>query len=141
MNEPLVVIRLDRASRVYEPGDTLSCEFFVEGLHACMVKSVEVSVLWHTQGKGEEDLAVHQFHQFSAEESSCCDPLHPQQFRTVLPNSPMSYRGRIIDIRWCVRVRVFLHRGREVVGEQAFQLGAVPRAPAAVPATAAVSAT
>lgn len=141
MNEPMVIIRLDRASRVYEPGDALSCEFFVEGLHACMVKSVEVSVLWHTQGKGEEDLAVHQFQQYSAEESSCCDPLSPQQFRTVLPNSPMSYRGRIIDIRWCVRVRIFLHRGREVVGEQAFQLGSVPRVAAAVPAAAAVAAT
>ena len=141
MNEATVIIRLDRPSRVYEPGDVLSCEFFVEGLHACMVKSVEVSVLWHTQGKGEEDLAVHQFHQFSAEDASCCDPLNPQQFRTVLPNSPLSYRGRIIDIRWCVRVRVFLHRGREVVGEQAFQLGSAPRVAASAAAAATVSAS
>ena len=37
----------------------------------------------------------------------------------------MSYEGQIIKLRWCVRVRVFPHRGKEVVGEKAFQLGDV----------------
>ncbi|NIP85768.1 MAG: hypothetical protein GTO03_09485 [Planctomycetales bacterium] len=39
----------------------------------------------------------------------------------------MSYDGLIVKIHWCVRLRLFLPRGRELVAEQPFQLGAVPR--------------
>ena len=46
----------------------------------------------------------------------------PQRFGTTLPNSPLSYEGHLIKLRWCVRVRVFPHRGKEVVEEKAFQL-------------------
>jgi hypothetical protein len=49
------------------------------------------------------------------------------QFSTRLPNSPLSYDGRIVKIRWCVRVRVFLPRGVELVEDELFQLGCVPR--------------
>ena len=86
---------------------------------------MEVSVLWHTEGKGDEDLAVHDFRRLSAENGDPIDPRRPGRFSTVLPNSPLSYRGVIVKIRWCVRVRVFLTRGREVVGELHFRLGEV----------------
>lgn len=128
MTEPNIMIRLDKPGRIYEPGEPLKCEFLVEGVHACSVKLIEASVLWHTQGKGEEDLAVHQLCRY---EQLACDKssgIGPFQFETVLPNSPLSYRGRILDIRWCMRVRAILHSGRKVSSEQAFQLGAVPRA-------------
>jgi hypothetical protein len=32
----------------------------------------------------------------------------------------------MIKLRWCVRVRAFPSRGKEVVGERVFQLGNVP---------------
>ena len=41
------------------------------------------------------------------------------------------YEGLILKIRWCVRVRLFLVRGRELVAEQSFRLGDVPAAVAA----------
>ena len=59
--EPTVVIRLDGDSRVYRPGETLSGEYWSESLEAGQVKAIEVSVLWHTEGKGDEDMAVHEF--------------------------------------------------------------------------------
>ena len=51
---------------------------------------------------------------------------------TVLPASPLSYSGVIVKIRWCVRVRAFLRRGKEVLGERSFQLGDVPSVRAVV---------
>ena len=97
-----------------------------ESVAADEVKAVEVSVLWYTEGKGDEDLAVHDFWRSSAEGGDGLDLRRPGRFSTVLPKSPLSYRGVLVKIRWCVRVRVFLTRGREVMGELAFRLGEVP---------------
>jgi hypothetical protein len=38
----------------------------------------------------------------------------------------LSYRGQLIKIHWCVRVRVFTHRGKDLVGQREFQLGEAP---------------
>ena len=45
-----------------------------------------------------------------------------------LPNSPLSYEGAIMKLRWCVRVRVFLARDKETMGELPFRLGHVSAA-------------
>jgi len=126
MTEPRVTIRFDGNGRAYRPGETLSGEYRLESVRPEDVRAVEVSVLWHTDGKGDEDLAVHDFRRLSAEDGDWIDARSPGRFRTVLPNSPLSYRGVIVKLRWCVRVRVFLARDREVVGELPFQLGDVP---------------
>ena len=125
MREPLVRIRLDGNGRVYRPGETLAGSYRMEGIAPQDVRAVEVSVLWHTEGKGDEDLAVHDFHRLSVENGDAIDAHRVGRFAAVLPNSPLSYRGVIVKIRWCVRVRVFLTRGREVVGELHFRLGEV----------------
>jgi hypothetical protein len=49
-----------------------------------------------------------------------------QQFVTQLPASPLSYDGVLVKIFWCVRIRVFLSRGRDFATQQVFQLGKVP---------------
>jgi hypothetical protein len=127
MNGPLVRIRFDGNGGIYRPGDTLSGEYRIESVPANEVKAVEVSVLWYTEGKGDEDLAVHDFWRRSADDGDF-DLRRPGRFSTILPRSPLSYRGVLVKIRWCVRVRVFLTRGREVMGELAFKLGDVPAA-------------
>ncbi|MEN6497770.1 MAG: hypothetical protein ABFD16_26020 [Thermoguttaceae bacterium] len=133
MNDPLVIIRFDANGRVYQPGDTLSGEYHIDVARLAEIRAVEVSVLWYTEGKGDEDMAVHCFRRMSLEDDLNFDPRDPERFSTVLPNSPLSYDGLIVKIRWCVRVRVFLARGREVVGEKAFQLGSVPAMKAPTP--------
>lgn len=125
MTQPMVSIRFEGNGRVYQPGETLCGEYRLESMRREEVKAVEVSVLWHTEGKGDEDLAVHEFRRLAVEEGDWIDPRYPGRFSTVLPNSPLSYRGLIVKLRWCVRVRVFLARDREAVGELPFQLGDV----------------
>jgi len=125
MKEPLVRVRLDGNGRVYRPGETLSGEYRLDGIAPEEVKAVEISVLWHTEGKADEDLAVHDFRRLSVESGDRIDVRRPGRFSTVLPNSPLSYRGLIVKIHWCIRVRVFLARGREVLGEIPFRLGEV----------------
>jgi hypothetical protein len=128
MSEPRVTIRFDGNGRAYRPGETLSGEYRMTSIPRKDVRAVEVSVLWHTDGKGDEDLAVHDFRRRSVEDGDRIDPRHPARFSTVLPNSPLSYRGAIVELQWCVRVRVFIERDREVVGELPFRLGDVPAA-------------
>ena len=38
------------------------------------------------------------------------------------PLTPLSYHGRLISVRWCIRLRLFLADGREIVAEQPFHL-------------------
>jgi hypothetical protein len=123
--EPTVVIRLDGDGLVYRSGEDFSGQYWITFLGEVDVKAIEASVLWHTEGKGDEDMAVHEFWRRDSDEIHPIDPAQPERFSTTLPNSPLSYEGRIIKLRWCVRVRAFLQRGKEVVGEKVFQLGDV----------------
>jgi hypothetical protein len=131
-DEPSVTIRFDGNGRIYRPGETLAGEYAFDNLPDSPAKSLEVSVAWFTEGKGEEDLAVHEFWRTNLEESDAATLLPPQRFSTTLPNSPLTYDGRIVKIRWCVRVRAFFHGGKEVFGQKLFRLGDVPAIPAAV---------
>jgi len=133
MNEPLVVIRFDGNGRTYAPGEILSGEYRLESFAFGRIRSVEISVLWYTEGKGDEDMAVHEFQRLSADNGDWIDPNRPGRFSVVLPNSPLSYDGAILKIRWCVRVRVFPRKGKQVVGQRVFTLGNVAAVEAAAP--------
>jgi hypothetical protein len=124
--EPTIVIRFEGEQRVHRPGEPLSGEYWIESLGTEQVKAIEVSVLWHTEGKGDDDMAVHELWRRDAGDDQPLDPRLPEQFSTTLPDSPLSYEGQIIKVRWCVRVRVFPFHGKEIVGEKRFQLGDVP---------------
>jgi hypothetical protein len=126
MNDPSVTILFDGDGRAYAPGEVLAGEYRLEAVAPASVKSVEVSVLWYTEGKGDEDMAVHEFWRLNTDDGDWIDPRRPARFSTTLPNSPLSYDGMILKICWCVRVRVFFHRGKDLVGQKAFQLGGVP---------------
>lgn len=125
---PSVSLRLIGESRVYQPGDTLTGEYFVDIADPREIKAVEVSALWFTEGKGDEDMAVHHFDRTTNDIGHFVDFRQTRTFETVLPPSPLSYDGAILKIQWCVRVRAFLGKGKELVAERSFQLGTVPRA-------------
>jgi len=132
MKEPSISIRLEGNGRVYEPGETLAGIYWLHATAPNEVRAIEVSVLWHTEGKGDEDFSVHEFRRLAADEGCPIDPREPGRFSTVLPASPLSYDGEIVKVRWCVRVRAFLTRGRNVLGEMRFKLGSAPAPKAAV---------
>ncbi|MBX7166941.1 MAG: hypothetical protein K1X74_11475 [Pirellulales bacterium] len=133
MNEPRVTLRLAGGKREYAPGESLAGEFRLDVINRSDIRALELSVLWYTEGKGDEDLEVHYFLRQSADEGDYINPHRPGRFSTHLPASPLSYDGVIVKIRWCVRLRLFLPRGREIVEEQAFRVGSLPPARAVLP--------
>jgi hypothetical protein len=83
---------------------------------------VEVSVNWYSEGKGDEDLGVHYFERYTPSDAIDGDLRQLHRFQTELPNSPLTYNGSIVKIRWRVRVRLNYGRGKEVVADRSFQL-------------------
>jgi hypothetical protein len=133
MTRPAVVIRFDENLDAYRPGTILAGGFWLRGVTADQVKAVETSVLWYTEGKGEEDMAVHAFWRASAEAGDWIAPNRAHHFETTLPQAPLSYSGALLKVRWCVRIRAFLLGGREVIGQRGFQLGSLPAVEPAQP--------
>jgi hypothetical protein len=125
-SEPSIIIRLEENGKIHRPGDTLSGEYAFEDFSAEQIKALEVSVLWYTEGKGEVDMTVHKFWRTDVENGDFIDMYRPTGFEAFLPKSPLSYNGQIVKIRWCVRVRAFLQRGKEIVGQKDFRLGDIP---------------
>lgn len=126
LSEPLIAVTLDRSPRVYDGGDQLLCEYQIDAVDPDELQVIEASVLWYTEGKGERDLGVHYFDRRTPADADEGDLRVLHRFTSELPPSPMSYEGVILKIRWCVRIRVFLNKGREFVHEVDFQLGNVP---------------
>jgi hypothetical protein len=128
MSEPEVVIELDGLPRPFQPGELLCGAFYLSQSASKDWEAAELSVLWHTEGKGDEDMAVHFFERFVPDSGAEGEWGGPQPFMVLLPESPLSYHGVILSIRWCVRVRLFQPRGRELLAERPFILGNVPSA-------------
>jgi hypothetical protein len=123
MTRDAIRLTLDSPAPRSQPGERLSGRYLVDGAHAFGVRSAELSVLWYTSGKGEEDMAVHYFERLVDETARPLDLRVPRRFATVLPASPLSYDGHIVKVCWCVRLRLFLSQGQETVAEVPFQLG------------------
>ena len=135
--EPLISIQLhghEPASgpRVVacRPGSVIDCDYQIDAVGVDEVQSVEASILWYTEGKGDEDMAVHFFERRLAADADDYDLRPLRRIKVQLPYSPLSFEGQIIKIRWCVRVRAFLKRGKAVCFEYPFRLGDVPSAKA-----------
>jgi hypothetical protein len=111
--------------RQYEPGGRLEVRYAVDGCDNEMIRAVEHSVVWYTEGKGEEDIGVHFFERV-AERRRDAARVRSGGIETMLPASPLSYEGVIVKIRWCVRIRVFFTGGRDFVSEHVFVVGRIP---------------
>jgi len=128
VSSPSVAVHFDHSHRLYEPQDRLAIRYSIDGIENNeRIRAVELSMLWYTEGKGEEDLGVHFFERITDRER-----LPPTvtigSFVSQLPLSPLSYEGLIVKVRWCVRVRIFFAGGRDFVSEHVFELGEIPPA-------------
>lgn len=122
---------VERGSRRYLPGETLRGGYSLASWRHAGLAVVELSVLWHTAGQGEEDFFVHHFERFRAAQLPVVTGEAPYAFETVLPQSPHSYDGQIVRVCWTVRLRGHFRGGRRRVVEAPFALG--PAAPKAKP--------
>ncbi len=77
------------------------------------LERVELSVLWQTEGKGDEDLHVHHFQTWNSGQLQHAAMDEPQSIACTLPSSPLTYDGTLIRICWFVRVRVYHNDGRD----------------------------
>jgi hypothetical protein len=127
MSEPQIELVLAGDQTQYQAGETLSGHYRLLNVAARDVRAVELSILWYTEGTGDEDLAVHFFDRFEPA-TRAIEICQPQYFGTQLPSSPLSYAGQIVKIFWCVRVRLFLVLGKDLSLERPFQLGGVASA-------------
>lgn len=134
MSADEVAVELDREPADYGPGDMLAGAWGVAADIGRELRAAEVSVLWYTEGKGDEDLGVHHFERRTAEQGSVPAAGERARFEVRLPRSPLSYDGIIVKVCWCVRVRVFWEGG-EAVGEASFRLGDVAPAQEVTPAS------
>ncbi len=126
--DPLISVQLFGHQPSYLPGATLRCDYQIDAVEEGEVQSLEASVLWFTEGKGDEDMGVHYFERHVSTADMDGDLRQLRSFAVELPNSPLSYQGTILEVHWCVRVRVFLRQGRSASLDHAFWLGAVPSA-------------
>ena len=125
MTVPEITIRFEGGASSFRPGDFLICEYFVARGLENAIEAIETSVIWLTEGKGETDIGVHFFERRPRQSLSTETFKHAQRISTVLPVSPLSYEGKILNIRWCVRVRLFMADGEQVTEDEYFQLGSV----------------
>ena len=127
--DPLISVKLNHASREYQPGDLLECEYQVDAVDRDALKSVEVATMWFTSGKGDEEEAIHYYErQTTRNTNGEVDLRELSHFSTELPLSPLSYAGTNLNITWCVRVRIVVQARdqspKEFKYSQPFQLHA-----------------
>ncbi len=150
--EPSLSIRLLSLQPCFEPGDVLEGEYSIapfllldrvqrssnllayvpRGVAAKnnapnSVQGLELSLIWYTEGKGTEDIGVHYFERFSANDIYQNVANRTCNFAVKLPLSPLSYEGYLMKLRWCVRARLFTTKGNEVCTQLPFYLGQVTR--------------
>ena len=119
-NSDSVRVKLDRNPPAYAAGQELTATVTLPEDAEREVSAAELSIVWYTTGKGDEDLHVHVFERWAPK----ADP-GDRELSTRLPMSPLSYAGVIVKVCWCVRVRLFLDGGRQVLVEEPFQLGGI----------------
>jgi len=126
MMEPLISLCFVGPRRAFAAGDEFEAEYQIDACDPDEILAIEAAVMWYTEGKGEEDIGVHYFERRTPADSEDGDlrPLH--RFHIRLPNSPLTYQGAILCLKWCIRVRLFLKKGRQFVAEQPFTVGSVP---------------
>lgn len=124
---PRVDLQFGHPGRDYQPGEWVTAEYRLADIGGERLRAVERSVLWYTEGKGEEDIGVHHFERFTTAES-IAGVVPEGSLAVQMPVSPLSYEGVIVKIRWCVRLRVFFESGRDHVSEHVFVVGRVPPA-------------
>lgn len=120
--QPALNLSLCNEEAIYTAGSQLTACWRISRVSLDELEGLEASVLWHTEGKGDEDLHVHHFHRVSDQQLRERGLADEQSTGCRLPATPLSYQGRLISVRWCVRVRLFMSDGREILAEQPFYL-------------------
>lgn len=124
---PALTIELCRADGQYVAGQPLRAYWQLGNWGEQEIVGLEGSVLWFTEGKGDEDLHVHHFARWNESQLQRLSLSARHAIDCVLPLSPVSYHGTLLRICWCVRFRLFRSGGLESVAQQPFQMLGIGR--------------
>ncbi len=95
MSDLKIAVRKQPAA--FQPGEEIAGAAQWSLKHA--PKSVEVRLVWHTRGRGIEDVAVAATVQF---ESPLQDDTRP--FTLTAPDAPYSFSGSLITLEWALEL-------------------------------------
>lgn len=121
---PLLSIQVYHDPPVYRPSEVMRFDYQLDAIDEGDVSAVEASVLWQTEGKGDQDIGVHFFERRVPGDTEGEDVRALRTCYVALPKSPLSYHGQILQVRWLIRVRVFAKGGKEHFIERPFILSA-----------------
>ena len=79
MSREEVTVEIDRVPPNYRPGESVSGAWVLADHFNRTACAAELSVLWHTDGKGDEDLGVQHFERLSADEAAALPSTTPVQ--------------------------------------------------------------
>ena len=119
---PLLSIQVYHDPPVYRPNEVMRFDYQIDAIGESDLSAVEASVLWQTEGKGDQDIGVHFFERRVPGDTEGDDLRALRTSYVALPRSPLSYHGQILQVRWLVRVRVFEKGGKEHIVERPFVL-------------------
>ena len=66
LNPKISGVTFNRENIQYSGGDQLRAHYIVEGIDPQSISAVERSVVWYTEGKGEEDLVLFSLNEFNS---------------------------------------------------------------------------
>ncbi len=120
-----MTIELCRPDANYIAAQPIAIAWRLRDASPNLLDRVELSVLWQTEGKGDEDLHVHHFHSLNESQLKQIDLSETQAVQCDLPSSPLSYDGTLLRIRWFVRLRVYQTDGRDFHSQMPFRVTGV----------------
>jgi len=97
--EAMINVKLDNEESTYRPGDTISgsVEWSEEE-----GDSLEVRLIWFTQGKGDRDFELISTHTVTA-----FGPSGSERFQFSAPHRPQSFAGKLISLQWAIEAIAF----------------------------------
>ncbi|MEO1530073.1 MAG: hypothetical protein AAFX06_32105, partial [Planctomycetota bacterium] len=82
----------------YQGGTSLNAKWRVSRITLDSLTAIEISVIWYTEGKGDQDLHVHHFERLSESQIRRSGLADEQSLSCELPPTPLSYSGRLIRL-------------------------------------------
>ena len=112
--EPVISIRLKGVgqTQVFHPGDSLSGVLEIQPNDVIQCRSVQLTIGWHTEGKGDRNGVTMLQQDYPIKEIRPENPI-VEHFDFVLPSEPWSFAGHLIRIVWEVHAKIDIAFGRD----------------------------
>ncbi len=107
MNNNNAILELSGGKTSFTPGGTIegNVSWQLEG----KAKYIMISLIWHTSGKGSEDIAITDEVQFQ-----CTEQYGNRRFTFTAPQGPYSFSGRLITLQWVIEATVVMESDDDV---------------------------